>query len=259
MKYGWIDSHAHLMDDSLLLEIEEVIQRAKDNGLVRIMLIALSKDEFDLALRLKDKYPMLDIACGFHPSDAHSLNSQNWEKLEETLKTGKITAIGEIGLDYYWDKSHMKTQQEVFKRQLSLADKYSLPVVIHMRDATQDTFDILEQANLINKGVMHCYTGSVEMAKRFVSIGFLISLAGPLTFKNANENIEVAKSIDLGKLLIETDSPYLTPHPYRGKKNESAYVRHVGEKLAEIKKTDVFTVQSQIYENYHRTFKSLKR
>ena len=124
-----------------------------------------------------------------------------------------------------------------------------------MREATQDTFDILEAKAPPKRGVMHCYTGSVEMAKRFIDIGFLISLAGPLTFKNAKENLEVAKALPLNKLLIETDSPFLTPHPYRGKNNESAYVRFVGEKLAELKALDIFTVQSQLFDNYHNVFK----
>ena len=255
MKIGWIDSHAHLMDESLLIEIDEVIKRANENDVVRIMLIALSNDEMDLALRLKSKYPMLDIACGFHPSDVHKLNDKNWKKLEETLKTGKISAIGEIGLDFYWDKTYVDIQRKAFRRQLALADDYNLPVIIHMREATQDTFDILEKANVKKKGVMHCYTGSVEMAKRFVSIGYFISLAGPLTFKNANENIEVAKEMPLNKLLVETDSPFLTPEPYRGKANESAYVRYVGEKLSKIKKLDNFTVQSQLFDNYQKIFK----
>lgn len=255
MKNGWIDSHAHLMDESLLVEIEDVIKRAHDNGIIKIMLIALSNEEFDLALRLKNKYSMIDITCGFHPSDAHSLTETNWQKLEEMLKTGKVSAIGEIGLDYYWDKTYINIQKEVFIKQLKMADKYELPVVIHMRDATEDTFEILSEFKPKKRGVMHCYTGSVEMAKRFVEQGFLISLAGPLTFKNARENIEVAKQIPLNKLLIETDSPFLTPHPFRGKINESSYVKYVGEKLAEIKNLETFTVQSQISDNYHSIFK----
>lgn len=255
MKHGWIDSHAHLMDESLLIEIDEVIKRAKDNNIIRIMLIALSKEEMDLALRLKSKYPIIDITAGFHPSDAHKLKEADWDKLEEILQTEEISAVGEIGLDYYWDKTHVDIQEQVFKRQLALANKYQLPVAIHMRAATQDTFDILEAADVDKKGVMHCYTGSVEMAKRFISIGYLISLAGPLTFKNANENLEVAKEISLDKLLIETDSPFLTPQPYRGKNNESAYVSYVGEKLAEIKELEINKVQDQIYDNYYNLFK----
>lgn len=255
MEIGWIDSHAHLMDETLLIEIEEIIKRAKEKKVIKIMLIALSNKEMDLALRLKAKYPILDIACGFHPSDAHKINNKNWEKLEITLKTGKISAIGEIGLDFYWDKTHVKVQEQVFKKQLALANKYDLPVIIHMRESTQATFDIVKASKLKKKGVMHCYTGSVEMAKSFVDIGFFISLAGPLTFKNANENLKVAKSVPLDKLLIETDSPYLTPHPFRGKINEPSYVVYVGEKIAELKNIDNEAVQSQIVKNYNKLFK----
>lgn len=255
MKLGWIDQHAHIMDESLLIEIDDVMQRAKENGIIRVMVIALSGEEMDLALRLKSKYEMIDVTCGFHPSDAHNISEKNWKKLEEILKTGEISAVGEIGLDYYWDDSHKEIQKEVFKRQIKLADKYKLPVAIHMRDATQDTYDIIEQCKPKQKGVMHCYTGSVEMGKRFIEQGFFISLAGPLTFKNAKSNLEVAKALPLDKLLIETDSPYLTPHPHRGKINEPSYVRFVGEKLAKVKNLEIDEVKLQLLNNYNKLYK----
>ena len=255
MKIGWLDSHIHLMDENLLVQIDDVIHRAILDDVVRIMLIALNDEEFELGLRLLDKYDILDLAVGFHPSDVHLVNENNYQKLEETIKTGKVSAIGEIGLDYYWDKTYIKEQRFHFRRQIDLAIKYNLPIIIHMRDATQEVYDILSEYKGKIKGVMHSYSGSVEMAKSFIGLGFLISFSGPLTFKNANLNLKVAESVPLNKILIETDGPYLTPHPFRGKINESMYVKYIGEKIAEIKNIDNFTLQSHLCENYQLLFK----
>lgn len=254
MEIGWLDSHVHLMDESLLLQIDDVILRAKENGIVKIMLIAMNIEEIELAFRLMDKYEMLDLTAGFHPQDAHLVSESDFQKLETAINTGKIKAIGEIGLDYYWDKTHEKVQIEVFKRQIELAMKYDLPISIHMRDATQDVYDILASYEGKLRGVMHCYSGSIEMAKSFIKQGFFISFGGVLTFKNARQNVEVAKEIPLEWILTETDGPYLTPHPFRGKLNEPMYVKYVGEKLSEIKEMDNFTIQSQILKNYKRLF-----
>lgn len=255
MKVGYIDSHVHLMDDSLLIQIDDVIKRAQENNIVKIMLIAMNIDEIELGIRLKAKYDIIDLTAGFHPQDAHLVSEDDFQKLEKIIKSGKIKAIGEIGLDYYWDKSHEKVQVEVFKRQIDLALKYDLPISIHMRDATQDVYDIINSYPNGLKGVMHCYSGSVEMAKAFINKGFLISFAGILTFKNAKSNTEVAKALPIDKILTETDGPYLTPHPFRGKLNEPMYVKYVTDKLAEIKEIDIFTLQSQILENYKLLFK----
>lgn len=257
MSIGWLDSHVHLMDDSLLLQIDDVIERAKANNIVRIMVIAMTISEIELAIRLKKKYKMIDIAAGFHPVDAHLATENDFQKMEEFIKSGEIAAIGEIGLDYYWDKTHEKVQIDVFRRQIELAIKYDLAVNIHMREATQDVFDIIASYDMQVRGVMHCYSGSLEMAKAFINKGFLISFGGILTFKNAKKIVEVAQSIPLDKILIETDGPYLTPHPFRGKTNEPMYVKYVGEKLAEIKEMDIITLQSQILSNYKSLFKLL--
>ena len=246
-KIGWLDSHVHLMDESLLIQIDDVICRAKENNVVKIMLIAMNLEEIELGYRLMDKYEMLDLTAGFHPSD--------FQKLEIAIKEGRIKAIGEIGLDYYWDKTHEEVQRSVFKRQIELAIRYDLPIAIHMRDATQDVYDILRSYDGQIKGVMHCYSGSLEMAQSFVKLGFFISFGGIVTFKNAKTNLEVAKEIPLEYILTETDGPYLTPHPFRGKLNEPMYVKYTGEKIAEIKEIDNFTIQSQILENYKRLFK----
>lgn len=255
MEIGWIDSHVHLMSDQLLIQIDDVIKRAKAHNVVRIMLIALSEEEFELGLRLIEKYDMLDLTVGFHPEDASKMTENNYQKLEEVVKSGKISAIGEIGLDYYWDKSYVEEQKVMFRRQIELSIKYNLPVVIHTRDAMQDTYDILNEYRGKVRGVMHCYSGSLEMAKAFIELGFLISFAGTLTFKNARMNVEVAEALPLDKILTETDGPFMSPEPFRGKINEPAYVKYTGEKLAEIKSIDNFTLQSQIIQNYKRVFK----
>ncbi len=255
MEIGWLDSHVHLMDDSLLLQIDDVIQRAKDNNVVKIMLIAMNIEEINLGFRLMDKYKMLDLTAGFHPQDAHLIKEEDFQKLEIAINTQKIKAIGEIGLDFYWDKTHEEIQRKVFRRQIELAITYNLPISIHMRDATQDVYDILEEYKGQVSGVMHCYSGSIEMAKSFIELGFFISFGGVITFKNAKTNVEVAREIPLKWILTETDGPYLTPHPYRGKLNESMYVKYTGEKIAKIKELDNFTIQSQILENYKRLFK----
>lgn len=254
MEIGWLDSHVHLMDDSLLIQIDDVIKRAKENDVFKIMLIAMSIEEIQLAFRLMDKYDMLDLTAGFHPQDAHLVTESDFQKLEKSINTGKIKAIGEIGLDYYWDKSHEKEQIKVFKRQIELSIKYNLPISIHMRDSTQDVYDIIKSYEGQLRGVMHCYSGSLEMAKSFIKQGFFISFGGILTFKNAKQNVEVAKQLPLEWILTETDGPYLTPHPFRGKLNEPMYVKYVGEKLAQLKESDNFTIQSQIMKNYKRLF-----
>ena len=255
MEIGWLDSHVHLMDDSLLVQIDDVIKRAKENNVTRIMLIAMNNDEIELGLRLLDKYEMLDLTAGFHPQDAHLIDDEHFHKLVKHVESGKIKAIGEIGLDYYWDKTHEKAQISMFRKQIELAIKYELPISIHMRDATQAVYDILSEYKGKVKGVMHCFSGSEDMAKAFINLGFYISFGGILTFKNARLNEEVAKIVPLDKLLIETDGPYLTPHPFRGKPNEPMYVRYTGEKLAQIKDIENFTLQSQLIKNYKCLFK----
>lgn len=255
MKIGWMDTHAHVMDASLLLQIDDVIKRCIENDVVSVTLICMSIEEIELGIRLQSKYPMLELFGGFHPVDITNDSIENYQKLEEFIINGKIVGIGEIGLDFYWDKQYRDAQIVAFRRQCELAIKHDVPINIHMRDATQEVYDIIASYKGQLRGIMHCYSGSVEMAKAFINQGFLISLGGILTFKNAKSVIEVAEEIDIEYLLIETDSPYLTPHPYRGKLNEPSYVALVGEKLASIKNMEHFTIQTQMQKNYKRLFK----
>ena len=162
-------------------------------------------------------------------------------------------AIGEIGLDYYWEKDNHKSQQELFIKQIELAEKLNKPIIVHSRDALQDTFDIMKNYKV--KGVLHSYSGSIEMAKEFTKLGYYISLAGPVTFKNAVKPKEVATLVDIDKLLIETDCPYLTPVPFRGKRNEPMYVKHTGKYIAQLRNMDEKDLQKQLCVNYDNLFK----
>lgn len=253
---SYTDTHAHLAESEFELDIDEVIQRAKDNDIKRIILIGCQIEGAKRALALAKKDPIFKVAVGFHPEDVLHLTEKDWEEMESMMRDPLVIAIGEIGLDFYWDKDplHHEIQEEVFLRQIELANILNKPILIHSRDAIQKTYDLLKAVPVLRKGVMHCYSSSLEMAKEFIKLGYMISLAGPVTFKNAHVPVSVALGIDLDHLLIETDSPYLTPHPYRGKRNESAYVKHVGEKIAELRGIEPLKLQEILEENYLRIF-----
>ena len=252
MNIGWIDSHAHLCEETYEQEIKEIIERAKENHVYRMMVIACNLSQGQRALQLKREYDVFDIAVGFHPEDADNITDEDLYQLEQMLQSGEFNALGEIGLDYYWRKDNKEKQIELFIKQIQLAQKYDLPILIHSRDAMQETYDILKQYP--SYGIMHCFGGSVEMMREFVKLGYMISLAGPVTFKNAVVPKEVAKEVSLDHLLIETDCPYMTPHPYRGKRNEPMYVAYTGEMIASLKQMDTAEVQIQLQKNYNHLF-----
>lgn len=251
----WIDSHAHFCDKRYLEDFATYVKRMEQASVKRVLIITLSLEEYETALALQQQYPFLDIAYGIHPEAVNEINQSDWDIMLDILKQGKIIAIGEIGLDYYWVKDNKELQKEVFQRQLELSKEFNLPVLIHMRDASQDTYQILKVANLKAGGIMHCYGGSLEMAYQFIDLGFYISTAGVVTFKNAKTIKEVIRNIPLDKILIETDSPFLTPEPFRGKQNEPSYVAYVGEAVAALKELPISEVSSKLFENYQRLFK----
>lgn len=252
MSISWIDSHAHLCEERLLNQIDEVMAQAKTNQVDRIMVITMNEAEYRQACQLKKQYPMLDIAFGYHPEVANELTAKDWEKLEKIIQEQQIVAIGEIGLDFHWVQDNKALQQDVFQRQLALAEQYQLPVIIHSRDAIEMTYELLKAANLTRTGVMHCYGGSVEMADKFIALGYFISVAGVVTFKNAKTIKEVVTHIPIERLLIETDSPFLAPEPYRGKLNQSAYVKYVAEMVALLKNVPLEFLSDQLQKNYQR-------
>jgi len=253
---SWIDTHAHLAEDDFDQDIQDVIARAKAADVSRIILIGCQIQGAKRALALAAVNSVFRVAVGFHPEDVLNLTEAEWTEMETMMKDPLVIAIGEIGLDFYWDKDpkHHLIQEAVFKRQIDLANKLNKPILIHSRDSIQKTYDLLKSHLVNRKGIMHCYSSSLEMAKEFIKLGYFISLAGPVTFKNAHVPVEVAMGIDLDHLMIETDSPYLTPHPFRGKRNESAYVKVTGEKIAELRKITSEELQAQLSVNYGKLF-----
>lgn len=230
------DTHAHLDSPKFDNDREEVIARAKEAGVGTIVNIGFNRETIPTTMALAEKYEFIYAAVGWHPTDAADMRMEEdlaW--IESLCGHPKVVAIGEIGLDYYWDTSPKEVQHAVFREQIRLAKRLDKPIVIHNRDAHEDVIRILreEGASEIG-GIMHCFSGSWETAKQCLDMNFYISFGGPVTFKNARVPKEVLAQVPLDRLLIETDAPYLTPHPYRGKRNESSYVQFVADSAAEI-------------------------
>lgn len=254
-----IDAHAHLADAEFDENREAVITRAKAQGVRKICLICSSFEAADQAFKMHAEDPdFFDIAIGFHPSDVFDNPTPDYQRLIEYLQKPGVVAVGEIGLDFYWHKDNKEAQRLVFTKQIEIANQLELPIQIHARDALQETYDLLKAHPSHSKGMMHCYSGSPEMAKEFVKLGYLISLGGPLTFKNAKAPKEVVKEIPVSFLMSETDSPYLTPHPFRGKPNESMYVKYVVEEMANLKEISISELTEQLTENYKRLYHAHK-
>lgn len=230
------DTHTHLNAYQFNDDLDEVINRAKENGVTNMVVVGFDRPTIEKAMELIDKYPHIYGCIGWHPVDAIDCTEQDLKWIEELSQHPKVVALGEMGLDYHWDKSPKDVQKELFRKQIRLAKKLKMPIVIHNREATEDIVTILkeEKAEEVG-GIMHCFSGSMETAMECIKMNFYISLGGPVTFKNAKKPKEVAKEVPLNRLLIETDCPYLTPHPYRGKRNEPAYVKLVAEEIASIK------------------------
>ncbi|WP_353095569.1 TatD family hydrolase [Tissierella praeacuta] len=231
-----IDSHAHLDDSRFDYDRDMLIKSLQDNGIEMVMNIGADLRSSIASVSLAEKYDNIYAAVGVHPHSAKEMDGSTMEILKSFAKRDKVVAIGEIGLDFFYDNSPRDIQKKWFKEQLELAKEVELPVIIHTRDAAQETFDIIKEAQDGRlRGVLHCYSGSVEMAKEYIKMGFYISLGGPVTFKNSKVSKEVAKAVPLDKLLVETDSPYLTPEPYRGKRNEPIFVKYAAGAIAEIR------------------------
>lgn len=231
-----IDSHTHLDDERFDEDREKIIADFEKDGLELVVNIGADLQSSIRTVALTEKYEKIYGTVGIHPHDAKDMDDATFEIIKSFTGREKIVAIGEIGLDYYYDNSPRDVQRHCFKRQLELAKEVNLPVVIHSRDASQETFDIIKEAyDGKLTGVIHCYSGSVEMAKEYVKLGFYLGIGGTVTFKNARVVKDVAREIPMDHIVIETDSPYLAPEPNRGKRNESAYVRYVAAEIAELK------------------------
>lgn len=247
----FFDSHAHLDDSRFDEDRDEIIKGMKEKGVSNILNCGSDIESSIASVALAQKYDFIVAAVGVHPHSAKEL-----ENLDEVLKlaeNAEAVAIGEIGLDYHYDYSPRDVQKKWFEAQLSLANELKKPVIIHEREAYADCLDILK-AHKPAKCVMHCFSGSKESAKEVFNIGIYVSFAGPLTFKNNIKTVEVAKYAPLDMILIETDSPYLSPVPHRGERNDSSYVRHVAEKLAEIRGMSVEEIAKITADNAKRLF-----
>ncbi len=230
------DSHAHYNDSKFDEDRFELLDTMNANNVGYIMNIADSMKSIPKVLEIAEKYPFVYAAVGVHPEETKELAEKDMELLEEYAAHPKVLAIGEIGLDYYWDSVDRDVQKKWFTRQIAIAKKVGLPVVIHDRDAHGDTMEILKAENIGEVGgIFHCYSGSAEMAKEIVDMGMYIAFGGTLTFKNAAKVRKAAEAVPLERILIETDCPYLAPEPHRGKRNSSLYIHYVAERLAEIK------------------------
>ncbi len=247
----FIDVHCHL-DSNYYDDIDKVINNAKKNNVNKLIYNGCNKKSNKEVIRLINKYDSVYGAVGYHPTELDDVNEKDYELLESLLSNKKIVAIGEIGLDYHYPDTNKEKQKYAFRRQLELAEKHNIPVIVHSRDAIQDTFDIMSEYNI--KGVIHCFSGSVEMAKEFIKKGFLISVGGIITFKNVKNIIEVIKNIDLSYVLLETDSPYLTPEPFRKEQNEPMYIPIIASKIADILNVSIEEVSSKTTDNAKRLF-----
>lgn len=249
------DTHAHLNADQFDEDREIVIQRALDEGVSHIVVVGFDRKTIKGALELAESYDFIYAAVGWHPVDAIDMTEEDLEWLEELSSHPKVVALGEMGLDYHWDKSPHDVQKKVFRKQIRLAKKVKLPIVIHNRDATEDVVTILEEEDASEVGgIMHCYSGSLEIAKRCMDMNFYISFGGPVTFKNAKRPKEVATEIPMDRLLIETDCPFLSPHPLRGKRNESSYVKYIAEQIADLKGISIEELAQKTSDNAFQLF-----
>ena len=231
-----IDTHSHIDMDNYKDRFEEVLKTAFEYGVKKIVIPGVEPSGFERILSLCEKYENIYGAVGIHPEEVNYFDENSEKLLKEYLKHEKIIAVGEIGLDYYWDKSQTEKQKEIFEKQILIAKEAKKPVLVHDREAHQDTFEILKKTNAAEIGVvMHCFSGSPEFAAECVKEGFYIALGGVTTFKNAKKAKEVAKTVPLDRLLLETDAPYMTPVPYRGKENQPAYIKFVAQEIANLR------------------------
>lgn len=246
-----IDTHCHITKD-FYEDIPELIEKIKMSGISKIIVNGCDMESNIEVLELTKKYDMVYGALGFHPTELDEFTDKYLNWLDEHIDDDKIVALGEIGLDYHYDNTNKIKEIDVFKKQLDIAKKHSKPVIIHSRDASKDTLDILKEYDL--KGSLHCFSGSLEMAKEFIKLGYLLGVGGVVTYKNAKNIVNVIENVDLEYILLETDSPYLTPEPYRKNKNDSSYIPIIANKIADIKNVSVEVIEKTTNANASRLF-----
>ena len=250
-----IDTHTHLYLNQFKDDIDKVIQRSIDKGINKFIFPAIDSTHFDDMHDLKNKYPgSIYLMSGLHPVDVKENYKEELEFVVNSLKSHSYVAIGEIGIDLYWDKTYLKQQQDAFEFQIRLAIKNDLPIVIHCREAFDEIFEILDKENCSKlRGVFHCFTGTLEQANRAIRLGFKLGIGGVVTFKNGGID-KFLSQIDLKHIVLETDSPYLAPVPFRGKRNESSYITYVIDKLSEIYGLPIKEIASVTTKNAEKVF-----
>ena len=246
-----VDTHSHLFNE-YYDNIQEVLDRAKANGIEKVVVAADNIKSCYEVIENSKKYDNYYYCLGIHPEDIDDSLEELSKIIEDNIDDPKFVAIGEIGLDYYWTKDNKEKQIEVFEYQLKLAEKYNKPVIIHSREATKDTIDLLKKYPEVI-GDIHCFSGSLETAREYIKMGYYIGVGGVVTFKNANLK-DVIKDIPLENLLLETDAPYLAPVPHRGESNEPAYIKDIAEYLASIKNIDIKEVEDKTSKNATKIF-----
>lgn len=247
------DTHAHLDFKTFKDDFDSVLQRAKDNGVTHIASIGIDLQTSKNAVAIAEQHENIWATVGLHPCDLEDFSEENFAEQEEMLSHPKVVAVGEIGLDYYHKLNYSNEFQiDIFRKYLRLAKKHSMPVVIHKRNSDEDTYRVLKEEN-VGKGILHCFDGDTKLALDFIELGFHISFPGIVTFKNS-KLFEVAKELPLEKMLVETDSPFLAPHPNRGKRNEPSFVRLTAEKIAEVKGISLEEFATQTTQNAKNVF-----
>lgn len=251
----FIDTHVHLNNPILYEKIDQVIIEAKDAKVTEFIVVGYDLETSKKAIEIAEKYECCYAVIGFHPTEIKDYTDKEYEWLDENASRNKVIGIGEIGYDLHWDTTTLEEQEQAFVRQIEIALKHNLPVSIHTRDAIQKTYETLNKYGMKKlKGVIHSYSGSSEMAKEFIKLGFKLGISGPITFLNNRTMKETVDSVSLNDIITETDSPYLTPHPYRGKENGPKYIPLIAEKIAEIKNVNIEEVSKIIRKNVKELF-----
>lgn len=249
------DSHAHYDSEQFEKDREEVLSSMQENGVGTIVNCAADWDSVTEVVDLANEYPFVYAAVGLHPDEVGCLDEERFAYLKDQCQKEKVVAVGEIGLDYYWDKESHQLQKQWFIRQLALARELDLPVIIHSRDAAADTLEIMQRYAQGLRGVIHCFSYSKELAREYVKMGFFIGIGGVVTFKNGKKLKEIVEETPLRQILLETDCPYLAPVPYRGKRNSSLYLPYVAQEIASRKGISYEEVVAQTEQNGKRLFR----
>lgn len=250
----WIDSHAHMVSEGMLEFFSELKTRSIESNVKKVLIICGSLEQIETAIELTNDDTMFDLAVGVHPTTVQERSLEEFEAMMKYLDHPKVVALGEIGLDYYWDETYKELQIEYFVKQIKIANEKKLPIIVHLRSSHDDVLKTLKSYPVDCKGVIHCFSEGVNEAKHYLDMGYYLGFGGILTFKNGDNVRDVLKVTPLDRILSETDSPYLAPVPKRGKKNEPSFVSYVGSALASEKELSEKVIQDQILENYLRLF-----